>query len=111
VVRDGALQMFGIFDMATEGQEFVAGTALEDVGPTMVAPFWCDSQGGTVTFGVIRSDDPGAAPSLMKATNCVREGFPLTAGDFEADRILVATWTNVMPAGGGGQVNRLCHIQ
>jgi len=111
VARDGALQMFGIFDLATEAQEYEAGAELEDVGPTMVAPFWCDSQGGTVTYGVVESGDDGAAPQLLKATTCVREGFPLTAGDFEADRIFVATWTNVMPAGGGGQVNRLCCIK
>jgi len=110
VARDGALQTYGILDRDPNGQEFVPGTDLGDVVPSsMFAPFWCDSEGGTVTYGAIEAGDTGATAQFQKADACVREGFPLTA-NFETNRLFVATWSNVRAVGGGAQVSRLCLI-
>ena len=108
MTRDGAIQAYGPLDMDPNGQEFVPGTDLENVVPSVIfAPFWCDSEGGTVTFGAINAGDTGADAQLQKANDCVRAGFPLTPVPFVANRLFVATWTNVRAVGGGAQVNRL----
>ena len=88
----------------------MAGQKLEDVGPPMYAPFWCDIQGGTITYGTVSMGGTGAAPLLSKADACVRQGFPLTAGTFMANSLFVATWSDVQAAGGGAQVNNVCVI-
>ena len=85
----------------------MAGQQLKDVGPPMYAPFWCDIQGGTITYGTVSSGNTGAAPLLSKADACVRQGFPLTARSFTAKNLFVATWSGVQAAGGGAQVNNV----
>ncbi|XP_065905207.1 alpha-tectorin-like [Dysidea avara] len=102
VARDGALQLFdGLFGTGPPmGVPHSAG-ALEDVGPPMVAPYWCDSSNGVVTYGAISMGDAGADVQLRKADDCVRKGFPLKAPAFQSASLFIATWTNVRPPGGG----------
>ena len=104
MTRDGGLQLYdGLFGGPAIGVPHSAG-ALEDVGPSMVAPYWCDSSNGEVTYGSIRMGVAGADVQLQKADDCVRKGFPLKAPAFQSDALFIATWTNVIPPG-GGQVN------
>ena len=105
MARDGALQLFdGLFGTGPPmGVPHSAG-ALEDVGPPMVAPYWCDSSNGVVTYGAISMGDAGADVQLQKADDCVRKGFPLKAPAFQSASLFIATWTNVRPPG-SGQVN------
>ena len=107
MTRDGALQLFdGLFGTGPPmGVPHSAG-ALEDVGPPMVAPYWCDSSNGEVTYGSIRMGVAGADIQLQKADDCVGKGFPLKAPPFRSASLFIATWTNVQPPG-GGQVNIL----
>jgi len=104
VQRDGALQLYNFFDDANpSGVPFTPGL-LHNVGPQMLAPYWCDSSNGVITFGIVERGDVGADALLQKADSCVKKAFPLIATGFESNALFVATWTNVRATGGGPQV-------
>jgi len=105
VSRDGALQIFDVLSFGNIDPVPYSPGLLNDVGPTMVAPYWCDiGSDGEITFGMVQMGQDGADALLSKADDCVRQGFPLTAANFESTDLFVATWRDVRASGGGAEV-------